>query len=148
LKIGVQWGNPETTPGGNGPKFASSIRLDMRKKEMMKDKNEEVYGQTTGCTFIKNKTAPPLKKCDIVYHVDGPYKGQMDNYIVLASIGLEMDTIKKSGSWFEGKWLTARCQGLKKVSENLRAQDKKLLNSYIPAIQERYLDSAPLMFRF
>jgi recombination protein RecA len=94
-KIGVMFGNPETTTGGNALKFYSSVRIDIRRIGQIKD-GDEVKGNRTKVKIVKNKLAPPFKKAefDIVYGEGISRTGE------LIDLGVDLDIIKKSGSWF------------------------------------------------
>lgn len=95
MKIGVSYGNPEVTTGGNALKFYSSVRIDIRRKSGLK-KGEDVYGAETRVKIVKNKVAPPFKEAtfDILYGEGISYEGE------LLDIGAELNVVDKSGAWF------------------------------------------------
>lgn len=95
-KIGVMFGNPETTTGGNALKYYSSVRLDIRRIGAIKDKEGEVIGNRTRVKVVKNKVAPPFKitEFDIMYGLGISKIGEVIDY------GVEMEFIDKSGSWY------------------------------------------------
>ncbi|MBC8080605.1 MAG: recombinase RecA [Gorillibacterium sp.] len=98
-KIGVMFGNPETTPGGRALKFYATIRLDVRRVESIKQGNDLV-GNRTRIKVVKNKVAPPFKQAD----VDMMYGEGISKTGSLVDIGAELDIVDKSGAWysFEG----------------------------------------------
>jgi recombination protein RecA len=116
-KIGVMFGSPETTPGGRALKFYSSVRLDIRRIESIKD-GPEVVGNRVRVKVVKNKTAPPFKQAefDIMYGQGISREGS------LLDVGVEMGIIKKSGAWFtyEGEQLGQGRENVKKfLAENV-----------------------------
>ena len=128
MKIGVMFGNPETTTGGNALKFYSSVRLDIRRTGVVKD-GDNIIGSETRVKVVKNKVAPPFRevKFDIMY---GEGIARTNELLILAEAN---DLIKKSGAWFsyEGtkigqgknnavKWLKENADIAQKIEQELR----------------------------
>src|SRR5438067_2393180 len=116
-KIGVMFGSPETTPGGRALKFYSSVRLDIRRIESIKDATE-VVGNRTRVKVVKNKVAPPFRQAefDIMYGKGISREGS------LLDVGVDLGLIKKSGAWFtyEGEQLGQGRENAKQfLAENL-----------------------------
>ena len=115
-KVGIMFGNPETTPGGRALKFYSSVRLDIRRSEQIKQGND-IIGNKTNIKVVKNKMAPPFKLCqvDIMYGEGISKEGEI---VDLAS---EAEIIKKSGAWYayEGNKIG---QGKENVKEFLKKE--------------------------
>ena len=94
-KVGIMFGNPEVTTGGRALKFYSSIRLEVRKSEAIKD-GTEIIGNKVNVKVAKNKVAPPFKTCQVeIYYGEG-----ISHVSEIISLGVDMGIIEKSGSWF------------------------------------------------
>ncbi len=129
-KIGVMYGNPETTPGGRALKFYSSVIIDVRKGEPIKEGTEQV-GNRTKIKIKKNKVAPPFKECefDLIF---GQGISRMSEVI---DIAVELDIIKKSGSWFsyDGNKLGQGREKVKAILKDnpdmLKEIEEKIMNN-------------------
>ncbi len=132
-KIGVLFGSPETTTGGNALKFYSSVRLDIRKGKTIKE-DKEILGNHTTVKVVKNKVAPPFRKAefDIVFGEGINRTGE------IVDIGVDLEIIKKSGSWFsyDGTKIGQGREGVKKMlednpelSEKIEAQINEMLSN-------------------
>jgi recombination protein RecA len=135
-KIGVMFGNPETTTGGNALKFYASVRVDIRKIGQLKE-GEEVLGNHTRVKIVKNKIAPPFRKAefDIIFGEGISKIGE------IIDLGVELNIIKKSGSWFSyGE--TKIGQGRESVKALLKDNpelaeeiEKKIIQNYKPSLE-------------
>ena len=134
MKIGVMYGNPETTTGGNALKFYSSVRLDVRRVEALKE-GGNVIGNKTRVKVVKNKVAPPFREA----HFDIMYGEGISKWGELVDLAVQMDVVQKSGSWFsmgderigQGKdSVKAFLQANPDVAEKVEAQVRQnLLNA-------------------
>ncbi len=134
-KIGVMFGNPETTTGGNALKFYSSIRVDVRKGTALKD-GEEQIGNRTKVKIVKNKVAPPFRRAEF----DIEYGEGISKIGEILDLGVELNIIKKAGSWFsygEGKI----GQGREAVKEKL-SLDTELASKIEGEVREALSQSA------
>lgn len=139
IKIGVMFGNPETTTGGNALKFYSSARLDIRRIGAVK-KGDEVLGNQTRVKVVKNKVAPPFKKCefDILYNEGISKEGE------IIDMGVELNLVEKSGAWYSynGERIG---QGRDNVREFLK-EHKDVASAIEATLRERMGLAAPPVF--
>jgi len=130
MKIGVMFGNPETTTGGNALKFYSSVRIDIRRTAAIKD-GETVIGSRTRAKVVKNKVAPPFREAefDILYGKGISFEGDV------LDLAVEMNIIEKSGSWFsyEGERIG---QGREKARDFLM-ENRDILESIEKKVREK-----------
>ena len=139
LKIGVMFGNPETTTGGNALKFYASVRLDIRRVGSVKDK-DEITGNQTRVKVVKNKLAPPFRQVefDIIYGEGISKLGE------ILDLGVQAELIEKSGSWFSygnqrigqgretaKKWLADHPQHTQNIENQIRQKAGLLQDSMI-----------------
>ena len=122
MKIGVMYGNPETTTGGNALKFYSSVRLDVRRVEAIKD-GGNVVGNKTRVKVVKNKVAPPFKEA----YFDIMYGQGISKWGELVDMAVQMDIVQKSGSWFS--------MGDERIGQGANSVKEYFINN--PEIAER-----------
>jgi recombination protein RecA len=137
MKIGVMYGNPETTTGGNALKFYSSVRLDVRRVESIKE-GGNVIGNKTRVKVVKNKVAPPFREAFFdIYYGQG-----ISKWGELVDLAVQLDIVQKSGSWFsmgderigQGKdsvktYLMANPDIAEEVEAQVRANMSKLMGA-------------------
>ena len=130
-KVGVMFGNPETTPGGRALKFYSTIRLDVRRAEQIKN-GEQIIGNKTNIKVVKNKVAPPFRTAtvDIMYGEGVSREGE------IIDIASELNIIDKSGAWYAYKGEKIG-QGKENVKNYLR-ENKNLCAELEEKIREHY----------
>ena len=138
-KVGVLYGNPETTPGGRALKFYASVRIDVRRTEQLK-KGNDVYGNHVRCKIVKNKVAPPFRTAefDILYGVG------ISRASEILDFAINLDIIKKSGSWFsyEGERLGQGKETIRKMVEDDPAFMNELEEKVRVAMQDSDLMAA------
>ena len=135
MKIGVMFGNPETTTGGNALKFYSSVRLDIRRIGAVKE-GEEVVGNETRVKVVKNKVSPPFKQAEfqIMYGEGINTEGE------ILELGQKLELVEKSGSWYSHNGEKIG-QGKVNASKFLR-ENTKIRDSLVKEIRKTYIPSA------
>ncbi len=130
-KVGIMFGNPETTPGGRALKFYASVRLDVRKIEIIKQ-NNEMIGNRTKVKVVKNKVAPPFKEAefDIIYGHGISREGNV------LDVAVNLEIVNKSGAWFSYNGQRIG-QGRENVKQFLR-ENKEITNEIEAKIRENY----------
>ncbi len=140
-KIGVMFGNPETTTGGNALKFYSSIRIDIRRSSQIKD-GEDVSGNRVKIKVVKNKVAPPFRKAEF----DVMYGEGISKVGEIVDLGVDLNILKKSGSWFSygeiklGQGRDAVKQLISDNPELMSELENKIKEALTPAASEAILE--------
>lgn len=137
-KIGVMYGNPETTPGGRALKFYASVRIEVRKGEPLKN-GAEIIGSRTKCKVVKNKVAPPFK----VAEFDMIFGEGISKLGEIIDCAVEFDIIKKSGSWFSYDDMKIG-QGKDKVKEYLK-ENKEVCDEIEGKVREVFAKNSELI---
>ena len=139
-KIGVMFGNPETTTGGNALKFYASVRLDIRKVTTLKDGDEPI-GNQVRVKVVKNKVAPPFRKAEF----EITFGEGISRIGEIADLGVTLDIIKKSGSWFRyGE--TRLCQG-REALKSLLSDNIELCDEISEKITETLKENPEILFK-
>jgi recombination protein RecA len=138
MKIGVMFGSPETTTGGNALKFYASVRLDIRRVGALK-KGEEIIGNETRVKVVKNKVAPPFKQVsfDIFYGMGVSREGE------IIDLGVQEELIEKAGAWYSYKGDRIG-QGRDNVRQYLK-ENQEIARSIEVSIREKLLPSKPIL---
>jgi recombination protein RecA len=137
MKIGIMFGSPETTTGGNALKFYTSVRLDIRKTGVIKNK-EQVIGNTTVVKVVKNKVAPPFKVANFeIYYGEG-----ISRVCELIDLGVEYGFLEKSGSWYsyQGERLGQGKDNIKeyfKTNANICRELEKLIREKLKSSPDK-----------
>ena len=150
-KVGVMYGNPEVTTGGRALKFYASVRIDIRRIETLKNGSEPI-GNRTRAKIVKNKMAPPFREAefDIIYGEGIAHEGE------LVDLGVKLDLVQKSGSWFSmgeqrigqgrdavKRYLQENPEVSEKLEADIRANFDKLMPSVSPRVQARIAGGSP-----
>lgn len=129
MKIGVMFGNPETTTGGNALKFYASVRMDIRKTGQIKD-GDNIIGNTTKVKIVKNKVAPPFK----IAEFDIMYNEGISKAAEILILGEKIGEIKKSGAWYE--YAGEKIGQGKEAAKQYLKDNPKIMEKLIKAIKE------------
>lgn len=139
-KVGVVYGNPEVTTGGRALKFYSSVRIDIRKQEVLKQ-NGEMIGAHTKAKVVKNKLAPPFREAefDIMYGKGISRTGE------LLDLAVKADVVQKAGAWFsyDGKRLGQGRDNVKELLENDKDLSKEIEDKLMANIDKVVAASSP-----
>jgi len=137
-KIGVMFGSPETTPGGRALKFYTSVRIDMRRINIIKDPMGKVIGSHVRAKIVKNKVAPPFTEAefDIMYDAGIAREGSV------IDVATDMGVLERKGSWlaFAGEQIG---QGREAAKDFLR-ENPSLLDKVVAAVREKITSGAPI----
>src|SRR5207247_9534474 len=137
-KIGVMFGTPETTPGGRALKFYASVRLDIRRINIIKDSAVKVIGSHVRAKVVKNKVAPPFTEAefDIMYDIGIAREGSV------IDVATDLGVLDRKGSWlaFDGQQIG---QGRESAKDFLR-DNPKLLDPVVPALRQKIAAGASL----
>ena len=137
-KVGVMFGNPETTPGGKALKFYASVRIDIRRKDTLKDAAGNATGNHVRVKIVKNKVAPPFAEAefDILYNHGINKEGSV------LDVGIDIGVVDKKGAWlqFEGELIG---QG-KEAAQKTLAERPELAAKIVDAIKARKAAQAPV----
>ena len=132
MKIGIMFGNPETTPGGNALKFFSSVRLDIRRRAQLKS-GEEIVGNRVAVKVVKNKVAAPFRTAefDIMYNEGISRVGD------IIQTGVRYGVIEKAGAWYSygGEKMGQGIDGAKEYMKKNPKLEKKLMDEIKKAVQ-------------
>ena len=130
MKIGVMYGNPETTTGGNALKFYASVRLDIRRTGQIKDR-DEIVGNTPTVTVVKNKVAPPFKQVEF----DIMYGQGISKIGEILDLGVKAGLVEKSGAWFS--YDSIRIGQGRENAKNFLTENPELMQRLESAIRSR-----------